>query len=377
MQRWIHGHRIVTGDPEELIGRLRSELPELLARAVHQSPNPPLGDGSFLIELPIHLAGLDVGKHVRVHVGAERGLTGRLILPVRCYAEPLTHLFPTFDGAIEFESLSTHRAQVSLVGSYTPPVGPLGAAVDAAFHRVIEHTSSALLEGLANALTDGSPTPAAPLDSALVHVGDVMTRNPVQLEEQMSLRTAALVLVHLEIAGAPVVDAEGRLVGVLSERDLLEKEATHRFGLGAKVRRSERLRAARTVGDACSRPPHVTAPETTVHDAAREMLNRDVSRLVVLDGGQIVGILARRDVLKVLARDDLATLEAARRALRDLGERNVRVEVEWGCLTATGTVSLRSRVGQVVEHLEAVDGVMGVGVEGLTWELDDVSVITV
>ena len=58
MKRWLFHYRIVVGAPDALARRLREELPELLARALGQEPNPPLADGSFLVELGTEVVGV-------------------------------------------------------------------------------------------------------------------------------------------------------------------------------------------------------------------------------------------------------------------------------------------------------------------------------
>ena len=374
MKRWLYHYRIVVGDPDALARRLREELPELLARALGREPNPPLADGSFLLELGTEVVGMTLSKHVRVVVGHELAAPGRTVLPLSWRADPLPHGFPAFDGAIELEQLTDDRAQLSLVGAYVPPASVLGALLDSVLLRgVADRAVDAVIDGLAAAVSDPTATRTAPLEPGLVHVEDVMTRDPLLLEEDLTLRTAALLLHHYGISGAPVVDRGGLLVGVLTEGDLLEKEAAQRLGFGREARRSEQLRAARTVGEACSRTVRTTAPDVAVHDAAREMLRHHVARLVVLDAGRIAGLISRHDVLEVLARDDLHLAEAAHAVLADLGERGVRVVVSYGHMTVRGQVSTRSRVAELRARLEEIDGAVDVEVDQLAWHDDDVA----
>lgn len=200
-----------------------------------------------------------------------------------------------------------------------------------------------------------------------------MTTDPLVLDADLPLRTAALLLHHFGVHGAPVVDGRGDLIGVLSEADLLERDAGPRYGFGRAVDDSRRRRQAQTVGEACSRPARVTHREATVHDAARVMLDARVARLVVVDDSRVAGILTRSDVLRALLRTD-ATLQAAVDGLlEELGQPEARARVEWGRVALEGEVSLRSAVTPLVERIRAVDGVTEVDHE-LRWRDDDVSV---
>jgi CBS domain-containing protein len=137
-----------------------------------------------------------------------------------------------------------------------------------------------------------------------------MTEDPLVLLDDLPVRTAALLLFHLEVSGAPVVRADGQLVGVLSERDLLEKEALPPDRLGKQGMTAARRRDALTVGEACTRPAVTTVPDVPLRDAARTMVRKGISRLVVVDGSRVAGILTRHDVLQALLRTDAELQEA-------------------------------------------------------------------
>ena len=135
-------------------------------------------------------------------VGHELAAPGRTVLPLSWRADPLPHGFPEFEGAIELEPLTDDRAQLSLVGAYVPPASVVGALFDSVLLRgVAERTVDAMIDGLAAAVSDPAATRPAPLEPGLVHVGDVMTRDPLLLEEDLTLRTAALLLHHYGISG--------------------------------------------------------------------------------------------------------------------------------------------------------------------------------
>lgn len=379
MKRWLYSYRSVPGDPAGLAGRLRGDLRGLLAAGTASTPPVPAGDGSFRIQLPVQVLGAELTKAVRVRTGVATVRGTRLVIPLTWQADPTRHAFPTFSGAIELAPLDRSSAQLTIVGSYVVPAGVVGLLADSTVLRgVAERTAERILDGLAGALT--APTaqeqvppavaPSAP--SAPMRVADVMTPDPLVLEDGQPLRTAALLLFHAGISGAPVVDADGALVGVLSEADLMEKEAPPVTGLGRGATKSWRMRGAMTVGEACSRPARVTAADATLRDAVRELIDHGVARLAVVDGGRIAGILSRHDVLAALIRTDEVIKRTADAVLQRQDEPDVTVTVEWGAVTLDGAATRRSRIRGLIAQVEAIDGVMGVDADRLGYHEDDV-----
>lgn len=129
-------------------------------------------------------------------------------------------------------------------------------------------------------------------------VSEVMTARPIVLGEDDSVQFAGIVLLREGISGVPVADHHGDLVGVFSHSDVLARFAAPRQRRGPLARLDDRHAHAVTVGEACSRPAVTISPDATVDTAAREMLDRDIGRLVVVDD-EIVGIVSRSDVLKL------------------------------------------------------------------------------
>ena len=202
-------------------------------------------------------------------------------------------------------------------------------------------------------------------------MAEVMTPKPVVLAEGESVRAAARVLFEAGVGGAPVVDAAGRLVGVVSERDLLEKEAAlHAAFRGAAD--ADRRRRARTVGQICTRPARTTSPETTLRAVARRLIDERVARLVVVDDGRIVGIVTRHDVLGVLLRPDRELRAAVVELLRQAGVGDVHVGVRDGVVCVRGVVARRSQRTDVLGAVALVDGVVDVE-DDLGWRSDDIS----
>lgn len=131
------------------------------------------------------------------------------------------------------------------------------------------------------------------------HVTDIMSAAPITLTEQDSVHFAGIALLREGISAAPVLDDGGSLVGVFSDSDVLARFASPRNRRGPLARVDDRHARAVTVGEACSRPPITIGASATVDTAARELLDRDVGRLVVVDEGAVVGVVSRTDVLKL------------------------------------------------------------------------------
>ncbi len=147
-------------------------------------------------------------------------------------------------------------------------------------------------------------------------VREVMTRDVVTLHPDQPVRDAADVLAGKAIGAAPVVDTDGKLVGLLRDEDLIVSEArlhvpTVISFLGADLvlpsslhRFEHELKkaAGATVGDVMITDFHVAKPDDTLDGLAAEMHDRDVTHVPVVDGGKLVGIVARGDLVRFLSR---------------------------------------------------------------------------
>jgi CBS domain-containing protein len=136
-----------------------------------------------------------------------------------------------------------------------------------------------------------------------MRVKDIMSRPVHTVRTTDSIEHAAALLADRRITAAPVYDAAGELVGMVSEGDLLwhrvpaDPTAHLRPVTGGDDR-------PKVVADVMSSDPVVTWPDADVADAAQAMLDRDVRSLPVLDDGDIVGMISRRDILRTVVRTD-------------------------------------------------------------------------
>jgi CBS-domain-containing membrane protein len=142
-----------------------------------------------------------------------------------------------------------------------------------------------------------------------------MSRNVVTLRPDQSVAEAADVLADKQIGAAPVVDAGGKLAGLLRDEDLIVSEArlhvpTVISFLGADLvlpsslhRFEHELKkaAGATVADVMATEFVTVKPDDNLEDLASLMHDRDVTHVPVVDGGKLVGIVARGDLVRFLS----------------------------------------------------------------------------
>ena len=118
---------------------------------------------------------------------------------------------------------------------------------------------------------------------------DVMIKDVVVISETTPLKEVAHLFAERKITGAPVVNAQGELVGVLSETDIIRKSNS----IGAW--------SPNTAGQIMTKPPVTVPPDTTLKRVCELMYNRRIHRVVVAEGKKISGIITTMDILRTIA----------------------------------------------------------------------------
>ncbi|MFJ5708241.1 MULTISPECIES: CBS domain-containing protein [unclassified Streptomyces] len=214
-------------------------------------------------------------------------------------------------------------------------------------------------------------------------IDELMTRDVVSVRGDAPFKEIVRILGQHRVTAVPVVDGDGRVLGVVSEGDLLRKTADQAAfpgdmpavpGLEAWARaKAEGTRAEELM----SAPPVCVRPDWTVVEAARLMEVQGVKRLVVVDeADRLVGIVSRRDLLGIFLRDD----DDIRREITGdvlggtlgLDPGGLSVEVHSGRVELGGTVPYRGMIPAIERMCATVDGVVSVSRTRLTYENDDI-----
>jgi CBS-domain-containing membrane protein len=209
----------------------------------------------------------------------------------------------------------------------------------------------------------------------------VMTTQVVTARPSTPFRELVELLHSKRISALPVVDQHNRLVGIVSEADLLVKEGYPHGGGDTGVidvlGHRERLDKAAGICalDVMTRRVVSVPLGTEVTTAARLMIRLGIKRLPVVNAlGILVGIVARGDLLKVFLRPDQAIAwEVAHDIVQGrmgLPAGSVDVQARDGMVSLTGGVERRSQVDELVRQIQAVHGVISVDAR-LTWDVDD------
>lgn len=205
-----------------------------------------------------------------------------------------------------------------------------------------------------------------------MRVKDLMTTDVLTVRVTTQLKDAARLLAEHRISGLPVVDDDGRVLGVLSEGDILYKETgmKDRPGfferlLSVPATGFELKLAARTVGEAMSAPAVTIGPTRPVTVAATTMIDEGVNRLPVVDDeGRLVGIVTRADLVRAFVRSDAEIEHEIREdVIRQklwLEPDAFQVEVVGGEVRLSGEVETRTDAEMIPTLVQRVPGVVAV-----------------
>ncbi|MDX2702374.1 CBS domain-containing protein [Streptomyces sp. PA03-6a] len=198
-------------------------------------------------------------------------------------------------------------------------------------------------------------------------VSDVMTRSVVAVGRDASFKEIVTTMERWKVSALPVLEGEGRVVGLVSEADLLPKEE-YRDSAPSRNEQMRRLpdlckAGATTADELMSAPAVCVHADATLAQAARAMAFRNVKRLPVIDAeGMLCGIVSRGDLLKVFLRPDEEIAEEVNREIAGYlfpGEPSpVRARVEEGVVHFSGAPGDPSLVPVASRFARAVEGVV-------------------
>ncbi|MFD7611644.1 CBS domain-containing protein [Streptomyces sp. NPDC059828] len=199
-------------------------------------------------------------------------------------------------------------------------------------------------------------------------VGDVMTRTAVAVGRHASYKEIVALMQQWKVSALPVLEGDGRVIGVVSEADLLPKEERRLDDPDLTTgSRAHTLKARGVEADELMSSPAITVhADATLAEAARIMARRLVKRLPVVDGvGILEGVVSRSDLLKVFLRTDEDISEEIRRLVfADLpGACGVDASVDDGVVTLRGVLPDRALVPLLARAVRAVEGVVDVRVD--------------
>ena len=198
-------------------------------------------------------------------------------------------------------------------------------------------------------------------------VADVMTTDVIRVEPDTPFKDIVDLVVGEAISAVPVVDAHSVLVGVVSEADLLCKQEFHgveREPSDRRLRTEWRKAAGVTAHDVMTTPVATITVDVPLTEAAGRLLRSGLRRLFVVDGDRLVGVLARRDLLRGFLRGDSDIRREIERDVFDrrlaADPRRVRVTVENGVVWLTGRLEWQGDVAAAERLSRSVAGVIGV-----------------
>lgn len=197
-------------------------------------------------------------------------------------------------------------------------------------------------------------------------VRDVMTENVVAVFAEAEFKELVEVMRRRRISALPVIDRANRVIGVVSESDLLVREVYPATPVVSTAEQGVRIPAkaeALTAAELMTAPPVTVAVGAAITDAARLMYSHRVDRLPVVDGdGRLTGIVSRSDLLAVYDRPDS-------QILADITERvmagdftfapdSFEAGVRNGVVTLGGAVASQETAIRLLEAVWEIDGVV-------------------
>jgi CBS-domain-containing membrane protein len=192
-----------------------------------------------------------------------------------------------------------------------------------------------------------------------MRVSDVMTRSVMTTTPATSVKDAAAVLAGHGVTLLPVIDEADRLVGVLTEADVVRRRIPPDPRRGAWQGSQAGPPPPPTVGEVMSNSPLTVHPEADAAELTSTMIDRGLRSVPVVDADRLVDIITRRDLLRTIARDDALIAADVRRRLECYGAPD-----RWTVHVQQGSVTITDQYADPADHhvalvlAQAVPGVV-------------------
>jgi CBS domain-containing protein len=187
-------------------------------------------------------------------------------------------------------------------------------------------------------------------------VREIMTSPAYSVREDATLEAALQLMATSRVTGLPVVDGGGRVVGIISEADLLQAdlEPDPRAHMRVAAPPSGSLPAS--VGQVMTAHPHTVREDSDVAELAHTFAHSAWKSVPVVRGDVLLGVVSRSDVIRAMARSDAEIESEISRILGEIGLPAWHVDVILGVVHITGTASDRERAA-VTAIAQSVRGV--------------------
>jgi CBS domain-containing protein len=220
-----------------------------------------------------------------------------------------------------------------------------------------------------------------PIEEVVVrepNVAAVMTTQVTTARPETSFKDLVTSMTDKQISAVPVVDRLNRLIGVVSEADALAKQEFHggrdELPRGDRAGRDRWYRAlGQTAAEVMTTPVWTVHPDEPISAAARLLAKTQVRRVFVTDRkGRLMGVVSRRDLLRVYHRSDKEIRDQLEQLILEFGvaQGAISVRVDSGVATLDGELDRRGQVDATVSMVRAVPGVVGV-FNNLRYIVDD------
>lgn len=187
-------------------------------------------------------------------------------------------------------------------------------------------------------------------------VREIMTSPAFSVLEGATLEEALSLMASSRVTSLPVVDGGGRVVGIISEADLLRTDLEPDPRAHARPSQQATQSGLAIVGQVMTPHPHTVREDTDVAELARTFASTHWKSVPVVRGEQLLGVVSRSDVIRAISRTDEEIATEIARTFSELGLGAWQVEVADGIASITGGASERER-GAAISIAQSVRGV--------------------